>query len=178
MILNQYGECILNEGDIISGFYSGKITDLSKINIIDETIIQKFNKSIELNADDIPKADLYLEPICSVDEFDKENQKIWNIPLNYQQLDISNWLLEQCKTTEETIRIIEELKLFDQHNMIDVLKCLKYLVDFMREHNIVWGVGRGSSVSSFCLYLIGIHKINSIKYDLDIREFLKGNNNG
>jgi DNA polymerase III alpha subunit len=57
--------------------------------------------------------------------------------------------------------------------MIDVLLCIKYLVDYMREHNIVWGVGRGSSVASYCLYLIGVHKVDSIKYQLDIKEFLK-----
>jgi len=50
---------------------------------------------------------------------------------------------------------------------------MKYLVDLMRENNIVWGVGRGSSVSSFVLFLIGIHRINSIYYDLDVEEFLK-----
>ena len=70
-------------------------------------------------------------------------------------------------------RLIEEIELFRQHNMTDLLRYLKYLVDTMREHNIVWGVGRGSSVASYCLYLIGVHKIDSIKYNLDIKEFLK-----
>jgi len=48
-----------------------------------------------------------------------------------------------------------------------------YLVDFMRENKIVWGVGRGSSTASFVLYLIGIHKINPIQFQLDWREFLR-----
>jgi DNA polymerase III alpha subunit len=48
-----------------------------------------------------------------------------------------------------------------------------YLVDFMRENKIVWGVGRGSSVASYVLYLIGVHKIDSIQYDLDWTEFLR-----
>jgi DNA polymerase III alpha subunit len=43
----------------------------------------------------------------------------------------------------------------------------------MRSNNIVWGVGRGSSVASYVLYLLGVHKVDSIKYGLDIREFLK-----
>ena len=57
--------------------------------------------------------------------------------------------------------------------MIEVLKYLKYLVDTMRQHKILWGVGRGSSVASFCLYLLGVHRINSLKYNLDITEFLR-----
>jgi len=48
-----------------------------------------------------------------------------------------------------------------------------YLVDFMRENEIVWGVGRGSSVASYVLYLIGVHRIDSIKFGLDWREFLR-----
>jgi DNA polymerase III alpha subunit len=74
---------------------------------------------------------------------------------------------------EELARVDQELLLFIQHGMFDVLFYLKYLVDTMRENNIVWGVGRGSSVASYVLYLIGVHKIDSIKYKLDINEFLK-----
>ena len=48
-----------------------------------------------------------------------------------------------------------------------------YLVDIMQENKVIWGVGRGSSVASFVLYLIGIHKINPITHDLDWREFLR-----
>jgi len=43
----------------------------------------------------------------------------------------------------------------------------------MRENGIVWGVGRGASVASYVLYLIGVHRINSIQYGLDWREFLR-----
>ena len=57
--------------------------------------------------------------------------------------------------------------------MMPLLQWLKYLVDTCRANNIVWGVGRGSSVSSFVLFLIGVHKIDSIKYDLDWRDFLR-----
>jgi DNA polymerase III alpha subunit len=50
---------------------------------------------------------------------------------------------------------------------------MKYLVDTLRKNIIVWGVGRGSSVASYILYLIGVHRIDSLYYDLDIAEFLK-----
>ena len=63
--------------------------------------------------------------------------------------------------------------LFQEREAFDLLRYLKYLVDTMRKNNIVWGVGRGSSVASYVLYLIGVHKINSMYYDLDIAEFLK-----
>ena len=57
--------------------------------------------------------------------------------------------------------------------MYPVLRFLVYFTDTLRDKNIVWGVGRGSSVASYVLYLIGVHRINSIRYNLDITEFLK-----
>jgi DNA polymerase III alpha subunit len=50
---------------------------------------------------------------------------------------------------------------------------LIYIIDTMRKNNIVWGVGRGSSVASYILYLLGVHKVDSVKYNLHIEEFLK-----
>ena len=67
----------------------------------------------------------------------------------------------------------EELLEFEKHNMINLLRYMIYLVDFMRKNNIVWGVGRGSSVASYVLYLIGVHRINSIQFDLDWKEFIR-----
>jgi DNA polymerase III alpha subunit len=107
-------------------------------------------------------------------EVDKNN---WFIPDEYKLLDIEKYLVEQCPEQNYT-RLIEELALFEQNNMIPVLKTMKYVVDTLRKNNIVWGVGRGSSVSSYVLFLIGIHKIDSVKYDLPIDEFFKGEQNG
>jgi len=80
---------------------------------------------------------------------------------------------DQILFSKEWNRTYEELEAFDERGMFPLLQYMIYLVDFMRENNIVWGVGRGSSVASYVLYLIGVHKINSIKYDLDWHEFLR-----
>ena len=105
------------------------------------------------------------------------NKNNWFIPDEYKLLDIEKYLVEQCPE-KNYIRLAEELALFEQNNMIPVLKTMKYVVDTLRKNNIVWGVGRGSSVSSYVLFLIGIHKIDSVKYDLPIDEFFKGEQNG
>jgi DNA polymerase III alpha subunit len=107
-------------------------------------------------------------------QIDKNN---WFIPDKYKQLDIEEFLVMQCPE-QNYPRLIEELSLFKQNNMIPVLKTMKYVVETLRANNIVWGVGRGSSVSSYILYLIGIHKIDSVKYALPIDEFFKGEQNG
>jgi DNA polymerase III alpha subunit len=87
-------------------------------------------------------------------------------------MDIEAFIVEHCPE-QNYQRVVEELALFRQHNMIDLLRYLKYLVDILRTNNVLWGVGRGSSVASYCLYILGVHKVDSIKYELDIREFLK-----
>ena len=112
-------------------------------------------------------------PNASVEEFDQENQNQWFMPEEYRLYDIIDWLYCECQTLEQKERVTKELKLFVQHDMILLLKYVKYLVDTMRKNNIVWGVGRGSSVASYVLYLIGIHKVDSLKFSLDIKEFLK-----
>jgi DNA polymerase III alpha subunit len=95
------------------------------------------------------------------------------MPPEYQNLDIAQWVLEQCTTDSERQRVGEELLMYLDRNLFSLLQYMKYLVDTMRKHNIVWGVGRGSSVASYVLYLIGIHRIDSLYYDLDINEFLR-----
>jgi DNA polymerase III alpha subunit len=173
MKINRFGDAILDERDIIRGLYLGKITANTFINVEDTALASLFNSSIEKNADSIVQLNVYQEPDCSLADYDKKNQDSWFIPKEYKELDIAKWLLDQCQTDEQYLRVVEELELYVQHNMIDVLVCIKYLVDYMRQHDIVWGVGRGSSVASYCLYLIGLHKVDSIKFQLDIAEFLK-----
>jgi DNA polymerase III alpha subunit len=113
-----------------------------------------------------------------IPHLDKFGDPVWLVPKEYLQTDIKQWLLDKCVTEEEKDRVETEIQLYNKHNMIPVLKTMRYIVDVLRENNIIWGVGRGSSVASYCLFLIGIHKINSIKYNLSIGEFFKGEENG
>ena len=100
------------------------------------------------------------------------NSNNWFIPKEYQDMDIESWLVDNCPK-EHYDRLIEELVLYRDRDFIPVLKAMKYIVDTLRKNNVVWGVGRGSSVASYVLYLIGVHKIDSIKYNLPIEEFFK-----
>ena len=108
------------------------------------------------------------------DHIDKNN---WLIPQEYQNLDIENLLFTICPTDNYN-RLELELSLYKKHNMLPLLKTMKYIVDTLRKNQIVWGVGRGSSVASYVLFLLGVHKIDSVKYDLPIEEFFKGETNG
>lgn len=165
---DQYGQIILSEQDLCSLY-------MSKSNrVINDCLISteiKFDDILDLK--NIPELKVYQESTLSVEQFDTKLQSNWYMPQEYKEMDIAKWVLDQCKTDEERQRVGEELLLYLDRELFPLLQYLKYLVDTMRKYNIVWGVGRGSSVSSYVLYLIGVHRINSMYYDLDIHEFLR-----
>jgi DNA polymerase III alpha subunit len=105
------------------------------------------------------------------------NSKHWFMPDDYCP-NLVEFLYSQCTTTEQTQRVDQELELFVKNGMYDLLHVMKYVVDTLRSNNVVWGVGRGSSVASYVLHLIGVHKIDSVKYNIPIEEFFKGEQHG
>lgn len=131
----------------------------------------KFDEVLQL--ENAPELIQYNKLDITVEQFDNQMQSNWLMPEQYKTMDIAQYVLNQCQGEAELQRAGEELLLFQERDMFVLLRYLKYLVDTMRENNIVWGVGRGSSVASFVLFLLGIHRINSLYYDLSIDEFLK-----
>jgi DNA polymerase III alpha subunit len=172
MNIDKFGAVFVSAEEMFDNIYSGKIKTFDNI-YLDKTTVDQFNLAKNTNRDKFDSFNEYNTPDISLEQFDTNLQNDWFMPDSYKSFDIDLYLLSLCTTEVETNRVLDELKLFVQYDMIDLLCYLKYLVDTMREHDIVWGIGRGSSVASYCLYLLGVHKINSIKYDLDIREFLK-----
>lgn len=108
-------------------------------------------------------------------ELDTSTEDItWNMPEEYQTLNVrkhivSNYVLNSVQLA----RVDLELNEFEQRNLTDLLRFLVYFIDTVRKNNIVYGVGRGSSIASYVLYLLKVHRIDSLKYNLDIKEFLK-----
>ena len=176
MLLSKVGEPIFNSIDIIQEIYKGNLSKISAAQINYATDID-YLSYVEFvqdnNLEDWPVPEPYFGEARTQEAFDTCMQNKWYMPDEYKTLDIESFLISLCQTDKERERINVELKLFKENNLIPLLRFLKFLVDHMREHNILWGVGRGSSVSSYSLFLLGIHKIDSLKYDLDIREFLR-----
>lgn len=162
---DQYGQVILSEMDICDAYMRGIV--------IKSCLSDSYINYHDLDLESPPQITKYTERTDSIEEFDKKNQDRWLMPDEYRNLDIALWVLNRCETDVERQRVGEELLLYLDRDLFPLLQYLKYLVDTMRQHNIVWGVGRGSSVSSYVLYLIGVHKIDSIYYGLDINEFLR-----
>jgi|TARA_B100000424_G_scaffold239081_1_gene205591 DNA polymerase III alpha subunit len=167
--INDYGDCIYSEDAVIEQLYQDPTLDISKITL--DTKL--YNQALTKLQIDLPKLPEQVLRNQTVLEFDKQNYNTWHMPKSYKNIDVKTYLLDKCNTEEERDRVLIEYKLFEEKGFTKVLKFLIYFVDVLRSNNIVWGVGRGSSVSSFCLFLIGIHKINPLFYNLDYREFLR-----
>ena len=168
MIQDKYGQIVYDEKDICDLYMSN--TEISLKNVLTTGNIDLTTLELKTTPHLIvykTKEDLYIE------EFDSSNKENWYIPDEYKNFDIAKFVLDKCKNEEELQRAGEELLLYQERDMFMLLRYLKYFVDTMRKNKIVWGVGRGSSVSSFVLYLIEVHRINSLYYDLSIDEFLK-----
>ena len=157
--------------DLISMIYSGHADKCHVVLCEPSNDIDRFNVAMEEQG--LPTLTKYIALDVDQKNFDGALQSEWFMPEEYKNYPIYDYCLNNCNTLEEKQRVMEEFDAFDKHKMLDLLKYMKYLVDFMRENGIVWGVGRGSSVASYVLFLLGVHKIDSLYYNLDIEEFLK-----
>jgi DNA polymerase III alpha subunit len=167
--INDHGDVIFSEEDVIELLYTDPNFDISKLYLND---IGKYSQSLRELGIDLPV--INTAPKREKPElFDKANCEHWHMPEKYYQINVLQWLLDKCQNDEEKIRVQMEYDLFEKKDFIRVLQFLIYFIDTLRANNIVWGVGRGSSVASFCLFLIGVHKINPMLYNLDITEFLR-----
>ncbi len=153
----------LKESDLVELLYQGKSGALTVAN----DMLDSYKAGCQA---------LGQEPVFMIKEIpDSVEEAItqWNIPQEIAELDLDVYFAEKVSTVEEAVRVADELALYRERNMEPMLRFMIHLVNVMTEHKIVWGVGRGSSVSSFLLYLAGLHSINSVKYNLDIKEFIR-----
>lgn len=180
MNYDQYGRCWTTPDELFEMLYQDPKLPLDKFNTKagkeegGNTDAVQYNKSVVSTYAGFPTLRL-MEDINwdNIEGFDRHCQSIWYMPQEYKDLDIAQYILDQCETSAELQRVGEELLLYADRELLDLLRYLKYFVDTMRKNKVVWGLGRGSSVASYVLYLLGVHKINSMYYDLDIKEFLK-----
>jgi DNA polymerase III alpha subunit len=160
---DKFSQQIYTENDILGIIMQG--VDITKTDI--------FIEEDTLSITHTPTLHKYTEPRITQAEYDSQNQQNWHMPDEYKELCIAKHILGLCNTQSELQRCGEELLLYQDRNLFNLLKYLNYLVDVMTENNIIWGVGRGSSVSSYVLYKLNVHKVDSMFYKLDVGEFLR-----
>lgn len=168
---NNHGEMIFSEQDVCDLLMSGREPNSIKGMLVDRTV--SIERAIQ-HLDTYPELIKYVEKDdIMTNVFDKEHQARWHMPKEYKQLDVAEYILGLCSTEAELQRVGHELLLFQERDLFNLLRYLKYLVDLMTENRVIWGVGRGSSVASYVLYKLGVHKIDSMFYNLEPEEFLR-----
>lgn len=146
-------------------------SDLSNVEFMSSDDIKLYNSKC---------AEFDILPIQLLKDLDFDRINTYLIPKHYLDIDVEDYVrtivsnrVNGIDNDEVSQRVEMELSEYKARNLYPVIRVLIYIIDTMRKHNLVWGVGRGSSVSSYVLYLIGVHKVDSLKYNLDIKEFLK-----
>lgn len=104
----------------------------------------------------------------------------WSFPDRYKYLDIDEYLVSLADKVEKDelyerrlARLAEEIDVFTKLGLHDVLRALIYVVDELTRQQVVWGVGRGSSCSSYLLYLIGLHEVDAVRFDIPLSDFIR-----
>lgn len=174
MNVNEYGAVTFNSLEALDSIYN---LNSDIINFLDDQKeIEKYNEFC--STFDIPQLDMPQKISEDIFEYHKRLSSNWNMPQEYKDINIEEHLTQKLidlKLTEaHYIQILaDEINEYKNRNMLDLLKFLKYMMDICTQNDIVTGVGRGSSVASLVLYLLGIHVIDPIKYNLDYKEFLR-----
>ena len=168
---NKFGELIFSESDICNLIMQGRDPMTLDGMLVDDTV--QVEKPHEL-FDDFPQfMRTDHDSDTTVAEWHGRQQSNWHMPEEYKNMDIAAHVLGLCNNEAELQRCGAELLLYQERNLFDLLRYLAYLVAVMQDNRIIWGVGRGSSVASYVLYKLGVHRIDSMYYDLDPQEFLR-----
>jgi DNA polymerase III alpha subunit len=174
MKYDQYGQAYTTEDELCDMLYQNPDLTLKNFYVEDPAT---FNHAVSKTFAEFGTLQKYIplnyKEEVPIELFDRIQQEQWHMPNEYKTLDIAQHILDLCKTDAELQRVGQELLLYQERDLFNLLRYLKYFVDTMRKNEIVWGLGRGSSTASYILYLLGVHKINSLYYDLPIEEFLK-----
>lgn len=144
--------------------------DVRYVDRLTPSIIQ-YNKNV--GADDKLSVKTSIDPL----HFD------WQIPNSYKNLNLVDFIFEAHailtegmdprEVAEREVRLATELNMYIKMGLADVLRTVTWVISKLAQSGTVWGIGRGSSTSSYVLYVIGVHDVDSFAYQLDIGDFLR-----
>ena len=170
---NKFGQLIFSESDVCDLLMCGRDIDSLQHLIVDSTVnLEQLIEHVE-RPESLLTWTFPYDAKTSVPIFHANQQNNWHMPDCYKNFDIAKHVLSLCENQDQLQRCGQELLLYQERDLFDLLQYLRYLVDIMQQNNVIWGVGRGSSVASYVLYKLGVHRIDSMYYNLDIGEFLR-----
>ena len=174
MITDAYGNCSFATKEVIDLLYSGE--SISQYTLDDDIETRMHNENAKHFELDNLLQHMHID--MPADEYHTLLANTWIVPDEYANMDIDVYLtkqLAQRKLDRDVYidRLADELTEYRDRGMIQILVYLVYMIDVCKQNHIVTGIGRGSSVSSLVLYLIGTHYMDPVKYNLSYKEFLR-----
>ena len=164
-------------------WYDGSISVTQKQleKLLMENIVNLDDVFVSEITDDIKKFNLYSDHKLTVKTENSFDDPRYIIPSEYLEFDFDEFIFTELKSKIEhdelydtrITRLETEYELYKKANLIIILRVLKYILDEFRKQNIFWGVGRGSSCSSYLLYLMDLHCVDVVKYNISITDFLR-----
>jgi len=156
----ESGKFIVSDDDYCMGIVNGDL--MENVLVLDSEDAQKYQMIIDerivfVDTDD--EFDFEQEDLTE-DDHHEIMSRIFNSP-RYEE------------NVQTDLRIQKELEFFYKSNTMVLLKKLIELIDKFKTDGVVWGVGRGSSCSSYVLYLLEVHDIDPLKYNIPFTEMSK-----
>ena len=124
------------------------------------------------------------EPIATSKTENLPLDHSWKLPPEVASIDLGpivterleRYLLRINQTDPNEIdryhdRLKAELSFMSSRGLMNFVRSLYHVTQTFRKNSIVWGVGRGSSCASLVLFLIEVHLIDPVKYDIPFNEF-------
>lgn len=167
---SKFGELIFSAADICDLVMKGHAPAELAGMIVDDSVELDHLRTL---LDPVPAWQGEQQRTGTPEEFHAQQQATWHMPEQYRTLDIAAHVLSLCATEQELQRCGKELLLYQERDLFELLRFMVYLVDVMTQNKIIWGVGRGSSVASYVLFKLKVHQIDSMYYNLDVKEFLR-----
>lgn len=97
----------------------------------------------------------------------------WKIPEEYLKLDLDSMILEKARALGSSYesRAQQELIEIQKRNLGSLFRTLVYVIDTLKDTKTLWGVGRGSSCASLVLFILGLHKVDPVRFNIPLEEF-------
>lgn len=171
-VLRFDGVSIVDSDALVSLIKRGAAPSKLRV-LIETTEVAQFNQFVTSN-----------NRIAEFAEEPLELNFAWKLPPEFLALDIDRHVqtvfrerlpslaYSSAQEASALNRITEELREFRLRGMDDVLRTIIYVLHRFHETKQVWGVGRGSSCASYVLFLLGLHVVDAMKFDIALSEFL------
>lgn len=179
MIVNEYGQVTFDTNEIINKLYTQEWQTVTGfVESLDE--IAKWNQNCQQF--ELVPVESQQTPQQDPQSYHSELSYQWKMPIEFLKFDpmvfFSQELVNRSLNQQEYLDyLVGEIKTWDNimthESAVNLWKFLHYLIKTCEIKDIVTGVGRGSSVSSLVLYLLGVHHVDPVKYKLDYKEFLR-----